>query len=621
MRGREKEAVPLASYSSYATDEYQRPRRREQSRRLLLVRGVGIFLLCIPLALLLLCAAVYFYGIEFPEPEAHAKAVKTPSHEYLSLYPAVNNKHHVPGPTATEDPVGHADGHKLISNGTHWFRPTLILVSLDGFRADYLQRGISPSLVRIGKQGLRADYMIPSFPSSTFPNHYTIVTGLYPGSHGIVNNIFYDSQLNDTFVFKDSKKNIDSRWWEGGEPIWVTAEKQGLKAGIDMWPGSTAVIKDTRPSYVVPYSNDVHPTEKTQQLLEWLDLPLDRRPAFLATYMPEVDQAAHKLGPDAKKVDEAIHMVDEALGDLWAEIGRRNLTHVVNLMVVSDHGMAASRAHKNAIYIDDIIDVSKLRGIYGWPLGGIEPLDSADVPEMFRKLKIASHGQPWKVYLRDEIPARFHYTYQTRIAPIYVIPEVPYYVTTHETDNLHAQVAAARSSGNEDRIMGVHGYDNLHPLMRATFVATGPAFRSRHQTAPALSKEYRTSNVTLDTDSADPDSFVIQRKADYPSAQNGISMEQIHDDGSRISDMSAEQDYLDLVRSALVSSRPIQNAGAEYDMLWGESHMSENVLRNIRHPPFENVELYGLMTSILGLKPAPNNGTSEFSRWWLHQQE
>ncbi|KAJ1813007.1 hypothetical protein LPJ56_005311, partial [Coemansia sp. RSA 2599] len=552
MRGSDKEAALLASYA-YAEDP---PRRREQNRRLRLVRGIGIFLLCIPLALLLLCTGVYFYGIGCPESDAHAKATKAPSHEYLSLYPAVN-KHHGPGPSSTAEGLAeHSDAQQLIWNGTHWFRPTLILVSLDGFRADYLERGISPSLVRIGKQGLRADYMIPSFPSSTFPNHYTIVTGLYPGSHGIVSNVFYDTRLNDTFVYKDSKINVDSKWWDGGEPIWVTAEKQGLKAGIDMWPGSTAVIRDTRPSYVVPYSDNVHPTEKTQQLLEWLDLPLDRRPAFLATYMPEVDQAAHKLGPDAKKVDEAIHMVDEALGDLWAELGRRNLTHVVNLMVVSDHGMAASRARADAIYIDDFIDVSRLRCIYGWPLGGIEPMDYADVPDMYARLKAASHGQPWSVYLRGEIPARFHYTHQTRIAPIYVIPEIPYYVTTRKDEGFYARMAE-KSSGDEGRIMGAHGYDNLHPLMRATFVATGPAFRSRHEAAPALSKEYKALNVTLDAEAHD--AFAIQR-VDGRSAMGDYSADQVQDDGSHISDMSAEQDYLDLVRSALVSSQPARYA-------------------------------------------------------------
>ncbi|KAJ2635362.1 hypothetical protein GGF40_003666 [Coemansia sp. RSA 1286] len=612
MADAEKEAALLASFA-LAEDP---PRRRRQSRRLLLVRGVGIVLLCVPTALLLLCTGLYFYGSEYPGSDAHAAAARTPTHEYLSLYPAVNKHRGSGAPTAGSADQSDSAGHKLVSNGTHWFKPTLILVSLDGFRADYLERGISPSLVRIGKQGLRADYMIPSFPSSTFPNHYTIVTGLYPGSHGIVSNVFFDSQLNATFVYKDAKKSIDSKWWDGGEPIWVTAEKQGLKAGIDMWPGATSVIRGSKPSYVIPYSDNVHPTEKTQQLLEWLDLPLDRRPAFLATYMPEVDQAAHSLGPDAKKVNEAIHMVDEALGDLWAEIGRRNLTHVVNLMVVSDHGMAASRAHKNAIYIDDIIDVSKLLGMYGWPLGGIEPKDSADVPEMYTRLKAASHGQPWNVYLRDEIPARFHYTHQSRIAPIYVIPEIPYYATTHEMDNYHARLASQQSD-DEFKIMGAHGYDNLHPLMRATFVATGPAFRSRQETAPVLLKEYNSSNVTLDTEASD--SFVIQH-ADDRSARSDYSVEQVKDDGSRISDMSAEQDYLDLVRSALVSSRPAQYAGAQYDMLWGESHMSESALRNIRHPPFENVELYGLMARILGLAPAPNNGTAAFSHWWLREQ-
>ncbi|PIA18824.1 type I phosphodiesterase/nucleotide pyrophosphatase/phosphate transferase, partial [Coemansia reversa NRRL 1564] len=362
----------------------------------------------------------------------------------------------------------------VVSNGTHMFQPTLILVSIDGFRPDYMDRGITPNLQHIGQKGLRADYMLPSFPSSTFPNHYTIVTGLYPGSHGIVSNEFYDTEINATFVYKDNSSTVQSKWWEGGEPIWVTAEKQGLKAGINMWPGSTATIHNTKPSYVIPYADNVHPTKKMSQILEWLDLPFDQRPSFLATYMPEVDKMAHKEGPDAKHVNDAVAMVDNALGELWSEIERRNLTHIVNLMVVSDHGMAATVRHKYAIYIDDIIDVSKLVGIYGWPLGGIQPKHNEDVSELFHKLKLASVGQPWKVYLRDDIPSRFHYTHKSRVAPIYVITELPYYVTTRAADQIHAERQNLLQS--ESQVIGVHGYDNMHPLMRATFVAVGPAF-------------------------------------------------------------------------------------------------------------------------------------------------
>ncbi|KAJ2359123.1 hypothetical protein GGF43_000289 [Coemansia sp. RSA 2618] len=565
----------------------QRPGRERTRGRLTLVRGLGILLLSVPALLVFTFAGAYIYNKAYPNGEAlHA-------HDYLSINPA--NKHRPAN--------AHAHDGQLLSNGTHMFRPTLVLVSLDGFRADYLDRGLTPNLLNIGKQGLRADYMLPSFPSSTFPNHYTIVTGLYPGSHGIVSNVFYDTEYNDTFVYKDMAKSRESRWWQGGEPIWVTAEKQGQRAAIDMWPGSTAVIHGKTPSYLIPFSENVHPTEKTQQVLEWLDLPLDQRPTFLATYMPEVDHAAHERGPDAPQVDAAMQMFDEALGDLWTHIAQRNLTHIVNLMVVSDHGMAASRAHKYAVYLDDIIDMSKVIDVYNWPLGGIQPKDPADVPEMYHKLKLASAGQPWHVYLRDDFPERFHYTHPTRVAPIYVIPEIPYYVTTRAKDVM-------QSPGSQS-VIGVHGYDNMHPLMRATFVAAGPAFRSR-DTAAAPAPAHNSTWSPSDADVVN-----IQLVSD---TSDDMSLEQVSDDGLRISDMDAQQEYLDLVRSALVS-RPSQHEDDEYravyDGLWGEDHLSQSKLRNIRHPPFENVELYGLMTRILDLSPAPNNGTSGFYRWWL----
>ncbi|KAJ2743369.1 hypothetical protein GGI20_003805 [Coemansia sp. BCRC 34301] len=567
--------------------------RQERNRHLVVVRGVGIFLLLIPAGILLLCLGSYLYGGECPAASGAGPHGKP---EYLSLYPV--NKHH---PADTQDQAN----SRLVSNGTHWFQPTLILISLDGFRADYLDRGITPELLRIGRQGLRADYMTPSFPSSTFPNHYSIATGLYPGVHGIVANVFYDSSLNDTFVYTDPKKNTASKWWEGGEPIWVTAEKQGQRAAIDMWPGSTAVIHGTKPTYLVPYSSNVAPLAKVKQLAEWLDLAQDKRPSFLAAYMPEVDSAAHQLGPDAQGVNDAVRLVDGAVGELWRQIEQRNLTHVVNLMVVSDHGMAATQAHKYAIYVDDIIDTSRLRGLYGWPLGAIQPLDNADILPMYHKLKRASKGQPWAVHLRESVPARFHYTHRSRVAPIMLIPELPYYVTTRASDKFHAQQLR---STEEFPVTGAHGYDNLHPLMRATFLAAGPAFRSRDATAPPLPPAYLEDGPV--------------------SIQGSVARGQIEaDDGSHISDMDAMQDYLDLVRNALVagplsdptSPRTSSKHQAEYDAMWGESHLSEAALRNIRHPPFENVELYAMMARILNLKPAPHNGTTEFSRWWLRR--
>ncbi|KAJ2021375.1 hypothetical protein IW146_002025 [Coemansia sp. RSA 922] len=560
-------------------------RQEERSRHLVLVRGVGLFLLLIPTGLILLCLGAYVYGRACPAASTHEHHA-----EYLSLYPV--NKHH---PAETHD-------QRLLSNGTHWFKPTVILVSLDGFRADYLDRGITPELLHIGRQGLRADYMIPSFPSSTFPNHYSIATGLYPGVHGMVSNEFYDTLLNDSFSYKNPKNNLESRWWEGGEPIWVTAEKQGQISAINMWPGSTAVIHGTKPTYVLPFRYGVSPLTKVRQLADWLDLPQDKRPSFLATYMPEVDSAAHQVGPDTKQVNDAVQLVDGALGELWRQIGQRNLTHIVNLMVVSDHGMAATQTHKCAIYIDDIIDTTKLHGIYGWPLGGVQPKDNADILPMYHKLKRASKGKPWTVYLRENVPERFHYTHQSRVAPIMVIPELPYYVTTHASNLFHAKELTSKE---EFPVFGAHGYDNLHPLMRATFLAAGPAFRSRDVNAPPLP----LAKAPLDGS---------------VSIQGRVAKGQVEaNDGSRISDMDAMQDYLDLVRNALVSRpdhttpRPGVKHQAEYDAIWGESHLSEAKLRNIRHPPFENVELYALMTRILDLKPAPNNGTAEFGRWWL----
>jgi predicted AlkP superfamily pyrophosphatase or phosphodiesterase len=198
----------------------------------------------------------------------------------------------------------------------------LILVSIDGYRADYLDRGHSPVLAALAADGVRAIGMRPVFPSLTYPNHYTLATGLYPDQHGVVNNTMHDPVLGN-FSPSNRAANTDGRWWDRAEPIWVTAQKQGLRTASVFYPGTQAEIRGVRPAYWQLFDSSVPPDDRVDQVLTWLDLPPDQRPRFVSLYFEQVDVAGHSYGPDSLQVDEAMVTVDAALGRLVAGLRQR----------------------------------------------------------------------------------------------------------------------------------------------------------------------------------------------------------------------------------------------------------------------------------------------------------
>jgi predicted AlkP superfamily pyrophosphatase or phosphodiesterase len=216
-------------------------------------------------------------------------------------------------------------------------KPTVILISLDGFRADYLKKYSAPNLGRLAAEGVRARWLIPSFPSLTFPNHYAIATGLYPQDNGIVDNSIYDPVTESSFSMSNDEAVRDGRWW-WGEPIWITAEKQGQRAGVYFFPGSEAEIEGVRPTYWKHYDGKVPNSERVDTVLSWLDLPATQRPTFFALYFSDVDTAGHDSGPDSEGVGNAVARVDETVGRLMQGLEERNLYDRINIIVVSDHG-------------------------------------------------------------------------------------------------------------------------------------------------------------------------------------------------------------------------------------------------------------------------------------------
>jgi predicted AlkP superfamily pyrophosphatase or phosphodiesterase len=345
------------------------------------------------------------------------------------------------------------------------FDPIVILVSFDGWRWDYIDRAPVPNLTALAARGVRAKELIPSFPALTFPNHYTIVTGLYPGHHGIVSNTMWTPTLGR---FSMSSPVVrDAAWW-GGEPIWVTAIRQNRRAMSMFWPGSEAPIKGTLPNRWWPFDGSVPNAERVTRVLDWLALPEGERPSLVTLYFQEVDHIGHVNGPDSREILEAAAHLDAALGQLMAGVTRLGLDGRTNVIVVSDHGMTR-RSDDQMIFLDSAIDPKTANVIATGEFLQIAPLASggATVDSLYRALRgTLPHVT---IYKRDEIPARFHYRDHPHIAPIVGVLDEGWLIATREQEARRRPDAEARG--------GAHGYDPALRSMHGLFVAGGPSVR------------------------------------------------------------------------------------------------------------------------------------------------
>ncbi|GIY14571.1 hypothetical protein CDAR_391741 [Caerostris darwini] len=352
--------------------------------------------------------------------------------------------------------------------------PPLLLVSLDGFRPDYLLRGLTPTLERLSRCGSAPLFMQPVFPTKTFPNHYSQVTGLYPSSHGIIDNFMVDPQTGKVFKLSSDTAR-ESFWWEG-EPIWVTAEKQGKKAATFFWPGSEVRIKDTRPSYYRNYSHELPFEERVDQVLRWLDLPPPERPSLLTLYMNEPDTAAHKHGIHAKQTNEALIKVDGLVERLFSGIQMRNLTNCINIFIMSDHGMADIDCSRS-LNLAKLIDISSVETTDG-ALGRLRVADGANTTLEALTRDLQCRSDHMRVYRKEQLPVRVHYADHPRIEPLYLDMDSGWSLMKKEP-----QKKDYKCTG------GMHGYDNLFPDMRATFMAVGPSIKRNYTSEPFVNIE------------------------------------------------------------------------------------------------------------------------------------
>ncbi|RJE21518.1 hypothetical protein PHISCL_06151 [Aspergillus sclerotialis] len=391
----------------------------------------------------------------------------------------------------------------LRSNGTALFAPTTILISLDGFRADFLDRGLTPTLNGFVAEGVSPQYMLPSFPSVTFPNHFTLVTGLYPESHGIVGNTFWDPEFQEAFYYTDTNISMQAKWWNA-EPLWNTAEKQGVRSAIHMWPGSEAHIGGMDPTYLDQFNGSEMLPRKVDRILELIDLPgaeedsLDvaERPQFIAAYVPNVDADGHNFGPNSTEIRSTISEVDAMLGNLFTGIEERNLTDIVNIVIVSDHGMATT-ATERLVQLDDFIDLSLVAHLDGWPSRGIRPKNPEDLPVLQEQLATleSNYSHAVEIYTKETMPERYHFTNSDRIAPLWVIPKAGWAIVERPDFDVHD----ALEKGETYSPRGVHGYDHENPLMRAIFIARGPAFPHPPNSRVDVFQNINVYNIVCDS--------------------------------------------------------------------------------------------------------------------------
>jgi predicted AlkP superfamily pyrophosphatase or phosphodiesterase len=344
--------------------------------------------------------------------------------------------------------------------------PVTILVTIDGFRADYLTRGVTPNLARLAAAGVTAP-MHPSFPSKTFPNHWTLVTGLYPDHNGITANKMEDpARPKEVFTMASD----DPFWWNEATPIWVDAEKAGIRTATMFWPGSNVAVGGkkasewpyeidggTRPSDWMQFNEVISAEQRVNGVLDWLRRPAAIRPKFVTVYFDTVDTAGHSYGPDDRRTTAAVADVDKWIGMLADGVAA--LGQPANFVIVADHGMAGTSAERTLVVTEGLAP-EDYHLVEGGPYLSLTPAPGKEAK--VEKLLLGKHAH-YECWRKGEIPARFHYGTNTRIPAIFCLAETGWLIGDRPG-------RAGEKGGN-------HGFDNMAPEMTALFIASGPAFR------------------------------------------------------------------------------------------------------------------------------------------------
>lgn len=348
-------------------------------------------------------------------------------------------------------------------------QPYLILISFDGFRWDYPNRGITPNLDKFKQDGVSALSLEPVYPTKTFPNHLSIITGMYPENHGIILNDFVDLFSGDEYRIWDSTGVRDSKWY-WGEAFWETAERQGIITASYFWPGSQLLLDYRRPTYWEPYEHYRPYEQRVEGVLNWLKLPEEQSPHFMTLYFHETDSKGHNFSPVSAETDQAIQLLDGMLGRLLDGLEKNGLLQQTNVIVVSDHGMTE-------VSTERIVNIEKMIGEYNCRYVGEGPLlmirpEEQEIDAVYNLLK--QKAQHFRVYRREEVPAHFHFSRHPFISPLVLMADIGW--SLHTDKSLEKLLQKNYAKG------GNHGYDNHQMDMHGIFFAMGPSFKKGYHT-------------------------------------------------------------------------------------------------------------------------------------------
>ncbi len=342
-------------------------------------------------------------------------------------------------------------------------RAPLLLISIDGFRADYLNRGFTPTLNALAESGVRAEYMRPSFPSLTFPNHYAMITGLRPDRNGIVANTMEDDRIpGQKFTLWNREAIENPTWWDEGIPLWTTAQRYGLNSGIMFWPGSEAPVHGSHPEFWSTYDKKMAGVSRVDQILAWLSLADDQRPALMTLYLDTVDGIGHRYGPDSEELNAELRVVDATIRRLIDGLIERGRDQSLNIVIVSDHGMV-STSPERVIFLDEILPDDYARVVSYGVLTGIAPKRGHGRDTESILLTDQDHMHCWR---KSRLPERFHYGKNRRVPSLLCLADHGWIISDHAT-----------MATKDHFSYGEHGYDNDDPAMRAIFIAHGPYLR------------------------------------------------------------------------------------------------------------------------------------------------
>ena len=339
--------------------------------------------------------------------------------------------------------------------------PYLLVLSMDGFRWDYIDSFPTPNFHRLVAKGVKAKSLIPSFPSVTFPNHYTMATGLYPDHHGIVHNSFYDSTLHTTYRLGDRKTVEDGRFY-GGEPIWVSAENQNVRAASFYWVGSEA--QGMHPTYWKQYDKKVTFEQRIDTVIQWLTLPENNRPHLVMFYYDQPDKVSHETGPFSPETRAMVMRMDTLAGIFLDKIEKLSIHNQLNVIFTSDHGMGEI-SNIRKIILDDYIKKEWCLRITGHNPVFMLDAKAGCTDSIFGILTAVPHMKVWK---KHNVPSQLHFGSNARIGELIVLADSAY---------------ALGWQGDKTENAGAHGYDPVNTDMHGIFFASGPAFKKGYLTS------------------------------------------------------------------------------------------------------------------------------------------